>query len=207
MYWWHIIFLVTGSLRYVPYNWYVLHEIHIPTTCQCWWFLRVELENHFNIHYWGCWVPVVKINCIGAGSGPDDWLLDFFCLTYDIHNIYWIVGSWLLIYGGFRLFLDEIHVVLLWRIIGVIMSQIDISIGVIDFMGFVISMVFLIIFLHVFICGIIFILGGLMFGVVWILRLLIIVLLVHWCNIRHHIHSWNVFSVVSNGISFSIIKS
>ena len=92
-------------------------------------------------------------------------------------------------YGGFQWFLDGIHAILLWYNIGVILWRITISVGVIYFMGFVLSMVFLLvlmliwlhIFIHVFTCGIVFILRLLMFDIVFIL---LISILVHSCNLR-----------------------
>ena len=44
--------------------------------------------------------------------------------------------------------------------------------------------------------GIVFILGDLIFGILCILRFLLIFLLIHSCNIKHHVHSWNCVSVI-----------
>ena len=40
---WLVIFLVTGLLPCVIYNWDELHEIHLPFTCHWWSCLRVKL--------------------------------------------------------------------------------------------------------------------------------------------------------------------
>ena len=117
-----------------------------------------------------------------------------------------------LMYGGFQWFLDGIHAILLWRNIGVILWRITISVGLIYFMGFVLSIVFLLIlmliwlhiFIHVFTCGIVLILKLLMFDIVFIL---LIIIFVHYCNLRKLTCSWIFFTIISNMIDFSIIQS
>ena len=93
------------------------------------------------------------------------------------NSAWWLIRLSWLVYGCFRCFLNGIHVIIMWRLVGVILWQLEISIGVIYFMECMISMIFLLIFLRVFMGGIIFTLR---------------VLLIHYWNIRRHVHSRNV---------------
>ena len=146
---------------------------------------------------------------------PSDWIFWSYWSAYYLSPVEWLIRfPWKCMYSSSYLwwFLDGIHVIFLWHIIFVILWILAIIIGFIDFMGLIYSMVFLIILLiiclhiliHVVTCGIILFLSVLIFDIVFIL---LTSLLIHYCNIRHLIHSCSFVIIISDRINFSIIKN
>ena len=141
---------------------------------------------------------------------PADWTFWSSWSVYELHPINWMLRLfWNLIYNVliFCWFLNGNHEMFLWIIMVVTLWRLDISViafTIIMILVVFFLIIFVLIFLNVYICGVILFFRVLIFDVIIIL---LTSLLIHSCNTRSLIQYWNICIVISNGVTFTTIKS